>query len=150
MPLFPVALCFFAQAKAFKLEKRSLSGGFCDSRETHRGALSPIFQPRGRGSLQQGLSYQSCRSDVNVACSLLLASLADLNSYNKPFEAAQAMRAFFCLVFSKIVSTFARHRAAKLEVLGSALQSRAQWAFSETLFPGFRSAEGAFDNHCPT
>jgi hypothetical protein len=47
---YPETLCFRAQAKAFKLEKRSIPGGFCDYRETHREALFPIFQPRGRGS----------------------------------------------------------------------------------------------------
>lgn len=72
----PFSLCgamLRAQAKTFKLEKRSISGGFCDYRETHRGSLSPIFQPRGRGSFQQDLLYQSHLRDVKLAFSALFA-----------------------------------------------------------------------------
>ena len=71
MPLFPELCVPVHRQKRFKLEKRSFSGGCCVSRRTHRGALSPIFQPRGRGSFQQGLIYQSCSFAVKLAFSAL-------------------------------------------------------------------------------
>jgi hypothetical protein len=55
------------------------------------------------------------RCQTRIQRSVLLASLADLNSYNKPFRIPQALRQiFFSLVFKEALKTLSNYSAFAL------------------------------------